>query len=324
MRGRITATLVAALAVGAMVLVPSLPAQAAEKRLPIKTGPKGLERIPGSGPSSRIVGGTPVSDGVYPFQAALLYEPGGTNDYQRQFCGGSLISPWYVLTAAHCVEFFGDEPDQVPLEDLRVVVGRTVLTSSQGERREAFGVAIHPQWNPDTFSHDVAIIALSAPVTTVTPVLLVTPGTDTLERPGTRPTVTGWGNTIAQPVGPGAGSGVSNFPDRMQQAKVPIVSRPECRTAYGAVDVDVDETMLCAGLTNRDSCQGDSGGPLFFKATGSPDFIQLGITSWGFGCGATGFPGVYTRLGNEEVGDFVLEMTGGVPVTTAPDASAVA
>jgi secreted trypsin-like serine protease len=306
-----------------MVLVPSLPAQAAERTLPIKTGPKGLERTPGGGPSARIIGGTDVPDGAYAFQAALLYEPGGTNDYQRQFCGGTLISPWYVLTAAHCVDFFGNEPDQVPVDDLRVVVGRTVLTSDQGERREVLGVAFHPQWNPDTFSHDVAVIALAAPVTTVRPVLLVTPGTDTLERPGTRPTITGWGNTIAQPVGPGGGGGVSNFPDRMQQAKVPIVSRPECRTAYGAVDVAINNTMLCAGLTNRDTCQGDSGGPLFFKSTGTNDYIQVGITSWGFGCGATGFPGVYTRLGNRSVGNFVLEMTGGVPVTAAPEASAV-
>jgi secreted trypsin-like serine protease len=55
--------------------------------------------------------------------------------------------------------------------------------------------------------------------------------------------------------------------------------------------------MLCAGRTKLDTCQGDSGGPLFFKAVGG-GFIQAGITSWGFGCGATGFPGVYTRLSN--------------------------
>ena len=55
--------------------------------------------------------------------------------------------------------------------------------------------------------------------------------------------------------------------------------------------------MLCAGRTNLDTCQGDSGGPLFFKAAGA-GYIQAGITSWGIGCGATGIPGVYTRLSN--------------------------
>jgi len=74
--------------------------------------------------------------------------------------------------------------------------------------------------------------------------------------------------------------------------------------------------MLCAGRTNLDTCQGDSGGPLFFKATGG-GFIQAGITSWGIGCGATGFPGVYTRLSIRGVGNFILSVTGGVPVNSA-------
>jgi secreted trypsin-like serine protease len=74
----------------------------------------------------------------------------------------------------------------------------------------------------------------------------------------------------------------------------------------------IDASMLCAGRTNLDTCQGDSGGPLFFKSAG-PGYIQAGITSWGYGCGATGFPGVYTRLSNRGVGNFILSATGGVP-----------
>jgi secreted trypsin-like serine protease len=73
---------------------------------------------------------------------------------------------------------------------------------------------------------------------------------------------------------------------------------------------------LCAGRTNLDTCQGDSGGPLFFEAVGG-GFIQAGITSWGIGCGAAGFPGVYTRLSNRGVGNFILSATGGVPVNSA-------
>jgi secreted trypsin-like serine protease len=287
-------------------------ALAAAKRLPSRVGPASLDQSRLVTP--RIVGGTAVPNGKYPFQAALLIQSSGTNDYQRQFCGGSLISPFEVLTAAHCVEFFGDGPEQLPLSELRVVVGRTVLSSTQGQRRRAAAVSIHPRYNPVTASHDVAVVHLASPINGIRPIMLVTPGVDALERPGTLATVTGWGNTIAQPVGPGGGG--ANFPDRMREAQVPIVSRVECKTALATVGDTIDATMLCAGRTNLDSCQGDSGGPLFFRAVGG-GFIQVGITSWGYGCGATGFPGVYARLSNRSVGNFILEVTGGAPVNSS-------
>jgi secreted trypsin-like serine protease len=312
MRRRIMLTVVVALLALMMALAGGPAALAATKRLPISSGPNGASRAPGA-ITPKIVGGTAVPNGKYKFQAALLAQSFGTNDFQRQYCGGSLISPFDVLTAAHCVDFVG-VPGGIPLSDLRVVVGRTVLTSTQGQKRRAAAISIHPRWDPATFSFDAAVVHLASPINGIAPVQLVTPGVDALERPGTLATVTGWGNTIQQPAGPGGG-GV-NFPDRMREAKVPITSRAECRTAYATAGLPITATMLCAGRTNLDTCQGDSGGPLFFKAAG-PGYIQAGITSWGIGCGATGFPGVYTRLSNRGVGNFVLSVTGGVPVNAA-------
>jgi secreted trypsin-like serine protease len=312
MRRRVLFTVVITVLALMMAMAGGPAALAASKRLPTKVGPDSLDRSRLVTP--KIVGGKPVTNGKYPFQAALLAQSFGTNDFERQFCGGSLISPFDVLTAAHCVEFFGDGPEQVPLSDLRVVVGRTVLTSTQGQKRRAGAVSIHPRYDPVTASHDVAVVHLASPIFGIRPVMLVTPGVDALERPGTMATVTGWGNTIAQPVGPGGG-GV-NYPNRMREAKVPIVSRVECKTALATVGDTIDATMLCAGATNLDTCQGDSGGPLFFKAVG-PGYIQVGVTSWGYGCGATGFPGVYARLSNRAVGNFILEVTGGAPVSAS-------
>ena len=209
-----------------MALAGGPAAFAAAKRLPIKAGPHGMSRAP-SVVTPKIVGGTSVPDGKYKFQAALLAQSFGNDDFQRQYCGGSLITTFEVLTAAHCVEFIGDAPGQIPLSDLRVVVGRTVLTSTQGQKRRAVAIDIHPRWDPVTFSFDVAVIHLASAVNGIKPVMLVTPGVDALERPGTLATVTGWGNTIQQPVGPGGGG--IHYPDRMREAQVPIVSRPSAR-----------------------------------------------------------------------------------------------
>ena len=293
MRRRVVLSIVVAILALMMALAGGPAALAASKRLPIWSGPNGVSRATG-GVTTKIVGGTAVPNGKYPFQAALLAQSFGNNDFQRQYCGASLITPFEVLTAAHCVDFV-DVPGGIPLSDLRVVVGRTVLTSTQGQKRRATTIDIHPRWDPVTGSFDVAVVHLASPVSGIRPVALVTPGVDALERPGTLATVTGWGNTIQQPAGPGGGG--IHYPDRMREAKVPITSRAECRTAYASAGVDITATMLCAGRTNLDTCQGDSGGPLFFKAVG-PGYIQAGITSSGIGCGATGFPGIYTRLSN--------------------------
>ena len=259
------------------------------------------------------MGGTAVPDGKYPFQAALLDQQAGTTDRERQFCGGSLISPSHVLTAAHCVDFFGPGAGQIPRSRLRVVVGKTRLSSSQGERRTVLDVAIHPGWAPVTVRNDVAVITLARPVYGIQPIQLVTPGTDALERPGRPVIASGWGNTIAQPVGPGGGG--FSWPERLREVSMPIVSDPECATAYTVDGVGFlhSPTMLCAGRTAKDSCQGDSGGPLFVRAA-TGGYIQLGITSWGAGCAATGFPGVYTQLSNRRIGNFVLTAAGGLPV----------
>ncbi len=231
MRRRVVLTIVVAILALMMALAGGPAALAASKRLPIRSGPHGLSRAPAA-ITPKIVGGKPVPNGKYPFQAALLAQSFGTNDFQRQYCGASLITPFEVLTAAHCVDFVGDDPGRIPLSDLRVVVGRTVLTSTQGQKRRVAAIDIHPRWDPVTFSFDAAVVHLASPINGIRPVALVTPGVDALERPGTLATVTGWGNTIQQPAGPGGGG--INYPDRMREAQVPITSRAECRTAYAA------------------------------------------------------------------------------------------
>ncbi|CAN5751648.1 hypothetical protein BH24ACT22_BH24ACT22_07760 [soil metagenome] len=123
---------------------------------------------------------------------------------------------------------------------------------------------------------------------------------NSLERKGTKLTVAGWGNTIAQPV---SGPGPSNYPNRMQKAWVPVRTDSYGKSVYRSSYVS--SLMVAAGKKGKDTCQGDSGGPLFKKSKGK--FYQIGVTSFGAGCGAAGHPGVYTEINAPSVRSFIMK-----------------
>jgi len=244
-------------------------------------------------PEPKIIGGEPADFGEYPFMVALLFEPTAGNDFQKQYCGGSLIASKWVLTAAHCVDFLSS-PDEVA-----VAVGRTNLDSTEGQRRAVKAFYIHPDWDPDLLSPDAALLELKQPVTGIAPIRLASAAEDGFETAGTLLTVIGWGNTSS--------TGQASFPDELREVVVPVVDDTTCDTANkGFV---IPETMLCAGDKGLDSCQGDSGGPLFATTSGGVE-IQMGIVSWGFGCAKNHFPGVYGEVNSPTIRSFILATAG--------------
>src|SRR5829696_1683385 len=219
----------------------------------------------GGGTEPRIVGGTPVPNGDFPFVASLGNVHYGSTAYGRFFCGASLIDHDSVLTAAHCVE-------GTPKEPLRVTVGRTVLTSDQGQTRRVARISIHPRFDGVTsLTYDAAVLTLNNPVRRIAPIRLAGSAQNSLEEPGRLAKIAGWGNTINQPP---TGSNGGNYPDRMRQAWVPIVSDARARDRYGPRYVGA--LMVAAGKKGKDACDGDSGGPMF--ATLSGERYQIGIT----------------------------------------------
>jgi secreted trypsin-like serine protease len=242
---------------------------------------------------AQVVGGTAVQNGEYPFVSALLDVRRGNNGYDQQFCGGSLIDRDSVLTAAHCLV--------TPKRYLRVVVGRTVLSSNQGQKRRVSEITAHRDYRGNVSdAYDVAVLNLTRPVSGISPITPAPVGSNGLERPGRRATIAGWGNTIAQPA---YGSNGTNYPDRMRKARVPIVSDNKAKSVYGAAYVS--SLMVAAGKTGKDTCQGDSGGPMWVNTAAGRR--QIGITSFGRGCGAEGYPGVYTEVNAPSIRNFIQQ-----------------
>ena len=240
----------------------------------------------------RVIGGTSVPDGKYKFVAALLDTRYGSTAYYQQFCGGALIDKDSVLTAAHCVYGQSAAP-------LKVAVGKTVLSSNQGQTRRVSSIFVHPKYYPSwDEAYDVAIIKLKSPVSGIAPVKLATASQDYLETPGRNATVAGWGNTVAQPPDGGAGS---SWADRMHEAQVPLVSDSQGQSVYGSSYLP--SLMVAAGKTGKDTCQGDSGGPMFTRVSGR--YTQIGVTSFGIGCGARGYPGVYAEVSASSIRNFI-------------------
>lgn len=224
-----------------------------------------------SAAQARIVGGTRTSTAEAPWVVALTTASG------QHFCGGTLVRPDKVVTAAHCT-LDPSTGEQRPPAELQVVSGRTDLRTDQGVVTEVARVWRHPEYTGFTQGEDVAVLTLSAPAPQ-SPLRMVGAAETGPYRQGTPGRVFGWGRTSES--GP-----LSHV---LRSVEVPVIANADCAGAYSAFDA---AAMFCAGAPEggQDACAGDSGGP--FVVNGR----LVGIVSFGTGCARAGQPGVYTRL----------------------------
>ncbi len=240
------------------------------------------------GVGTRIVGGSAVTLGSYPWNTALYMQ--SSDDYYFN-CGGSLIGAEWVVTAAHCVTNQTQTGfDTLKPSQFKLVVGITDLDQKKdSDIFDATGIILHPDFNYGAYGetyNDIALIKLNRASSTKTIAPLM-PDNANYAKEGIISRVTGWGMT--KPNNPGS------VVRHLREVELPIGSEATCqKDAFGKFN---PQTMLCAGYEQggKDSCNGDSGGPLTIYANG--EFRLAGIVSYGDeDCGTKGRSyGVYAR-----------------------------
>jgi secreted trypsin-like serine protease len=229
--------------------------------------------------SPKIVGGQPAKDGAYPWQVSLIVAD-IKDPASGHFCGGSILSSTWIVTAAHCLN--GLSPSQ-----FQVVAGTYSLKSGV-KRSTVKNVLIYKTYEAAlAHDQDIALIELKTAlklgdkIKAISVLALENEGNTLIE---SKPLiVTGWGYTK---------EGGTTVRD-LREVAVPFVTNKVCgdELSYGT---RISDNMICAGKAEGgvDSCQGDSGGPLV--DTGAP--LLVGVVSWGDGCARPGAYGVYTRI----------------------------
>ncbi|XP_056012616.1 fibrinolytic enzyme, isozyme C-like [Ostrea edulis] len=228
--------------------------------------------------SQRIVNGQEASPGAWPWQVSLQLQQFGTFYH---ICGGSLVRPNWVVTAAHCV-------DGQQRRNLRIEAGIHKV-SEAGETRTIIGIIEHPQYSSSGagFSNDIALLELDSPFSVGGDIELATLPTDSNEYFTNINDcyITGWGRT--------SGGGLTS--DVLMEAKMTNIANTECQNLWTSVNgAAIYDTHICPYEEFKSACNGDSGGPYVCLKNGG--YMLAGVTSWGISTCDGSFPSVYVRV----------------------------
>ncbi|KAM8919391.1 serine protease 52-like [Lycaon pictus] len=241
-----------------------------------------------------ITGGEPADLNDFPWQVSILYN-------RRHLCGGSILSQWWILTAAHC---FINKSESA----LEIMHGERIIGIKNLKRMKVDKLIIHPYFDSWFLNHDIALLLLKSPFKLGANIIPICLSEVTDIQKWRNCWVTGWGINIP----------TQSMTEELHKVNIDLVKWEICSQLMPMLT----RNMMCAGniQEGKDACQGDSGGPLVCqKKDNQSIWYQLGIVSWGVGCGEKRLPGVYTKVSNYLLWINVETTLSGKPYMHDPD-----
>jgi len=258
-----------------------------------------------SKPSHDIIGGKPSEKGKWPWVVSLVrWRP--DEEVYRHTCGGSLLTPKYVLTAAHCLEY--------PPDDYQIKIGiYSQVEDDAEETRFIKRIISHPDYSPgDGYPNDIGVIELDQEVDISNPFV----GLAKLPRADDEPVgnpdcwIAGWGRINPDPTNWTSASVLMEVNTAVHDLKT-------CREIWmeflNSTETDILDQHICIGLPDLGACHGDSGSPAQCDLTGKGDWTIVGLNSWGTGSRCAAATNAFVRL--TWFLDWIREHVPGLPGT---------
>ena len=225
-------------------------------------------------------------------------------------CGGSILSEYWTITAAHCIPYAADQG--FVTAGAHKLWGDPSDINMAGKNYTVKEIINHPDWNRYKRNNDVALMRTKERIAFsdyVQPICI--PEQDICFNEGTTCVVSGWGYT--EETGP--------ISDTLQEVAVKIIDFETCSHATMYNTMVYEDTQICAGYIDgqKDSCAGDSGGPLACRLGDNQPWVLYGVVSWGWGCARARKPGVYAKT--SAYYDWIREKTDAVSAAWRPESA---